>query len=253
MNVRITNIQRFCLHDGPGIRTTIFFKGCNLRCPWCCNPENIDYEINVFMENDIKKKWGYDISVEELYKEIIKDKDYYQDSGGITLSGGEPLLQIIKYEKLLEMLKHEKINICLETSLAASKQSLEIAIKYIDNYYIDVKILSKEKAKNVLNLDVNNYKENLKFLIKNNKNIILRFPINNEYTNYKDNINLICNLLKENSSLKIEIFKTHNLGESKYQKLNKPYKTIEEITNEEIEIVYKELKKYSNNVKIIEI
>lgn len=252
MKLRISNIQRFCLHDGPGIRTTIFFKGCNLKCPWCCNPENIDFEINEFIENGIEKKWGYDIEIQELYKEIMKDKDYYQTDGGITLSGGEALLQITKYEELLKMLKKDKINIYLETSLSVPSKNVEIAMKYIEDYFVDVKILLEKDAQEILNLNIENYENNLKLLIKNNKNIILRFPVNKEYTSDKKNIELIGNLLKENQNLKIEIFKTHNLGESKYQKLNKTYQKIEEVSDKEIDSIYKELKKYTQNIKIIE-
>ncbi len=252
MKVRISNIQRFCLHDGPGIRTTIFFKGCNLKCPWCCNPENMDYEIKEFEEEGIVKKWGYDIEIKDLYKEIMKDKDYYQNEGGITLSGGEALLQITKYEELLKMLKKEKINICLETSLAVPEKNVEIAMKYIDDYFVDVKILLKKEAQNILNLNIDLYQHNLDLLIKNNKNITLRFPVNKEYTSKQKNIELIGKVLKENASLKIEIFKTHNLGESKYQKLNKQYQKILEISDQELEAIYKALKRYTQNVKIIE-
>ena len=182
----------------------------------------------------------------------MKDKDYYQNEGGITLSGGEALLQITKYEELLKMLKKEKINICLETSLAVPEKNVEIAMKYIDDYFVDVKILLKKEAQNILNLNIDLYQHNLDLLIKNNKNITLRFPVNKEYTSKQKNIELIGKVLKENASLKIEIFKTHNLGESKYQKLNKQYQKILEISDQELEAIYKALKRYTQNVKIIE-
>ena len=74
MKVIISNIQRFSLHDGPGIRTTIFFKGCNLKCPWCSNPENIDFEIQEYEYQKEKGIYGYEIELEQLEKEILKDK-----------------------------------------------------------------------------------------------------------------------------------------------------------------------------------
>lgn len=252
MKVRISNIQRFCLHDGPGIRTTIFFKGCILKCPWCCNPENMDFDINYYMENDIKKQWGYDIEIEDLYNEIMKDKEYFQEDGGVTLSGGEALLQIERYESLLKKLKKENINICLETSLAVPQKNVEIAIKYIQDYYVDIKILIEKKAQEVLNLNIQNYKNNLELLIKNKKNITLRFPVNKEYTYESENIKLISNLLKENKTLKMEIFKTHNLGKSKYQKLNKIYNDFASISEVELKKLYNELLKYNKNIKIVE-
>ena len=105
MKVIVSNIQRFCLHDGPGIRTTVFFKGCSLNCPWCANPENIDFNIEEYSENGEKKHFGYEISLEELEKEIIKDEDYYMTGGGVTFSGGECLFQFKKIEPLLQKLK----------------------------------------------------------------------------------------------------------------------------------------------------
>ena len=132
MKVRITNIQRFCLSDGPGIRTTVFLKGCNLNCPWCANPENIEYEFNDYIkDNGEKGIFGYDIELENLFEEIMKDKEYYKmNNGGVTFSGGEPLLQIKRLEPILKKLKENKINICFETALNIPKDLLLIAIKY---------------------------------------------------------------------------------------------------------------------------
>lgn len=250
MKVRISNIQRFCVNDGPGIRTTIFFKGCQLHCPWCCNPENINFEMN---NNCSKELVGIDINLEKLYIEVMKDKDFYINNGGITLSGGEALLQIEKYEELLKKIKNDNINICLETSLAVNKRLLDIAIKYIDFYYIDVKILEKERAQKILNLNIDKYLNNLNYLISKRKNIVLRFPINKEYTYTKENIKLIKQLLKENPNLKIEIFKTHNLGKSKYEKLNLKYIEMSEDIDDIIKEVKKEFLTVNNNVKVIEI
>lgn len=90
MKVRVSNIQRFCLHDGPGIRTTVFLKGCNLKCPWCANPENIDFEIATYIDEVNKEKniIGKDINEDELFSEIMKDKHYYNfNNGGVTFSG----------------------------------------------------------------------------------------------------------------------------------------------------------------------
>ena len=155
MAVRITNIQHFSLDDGPGIRTTVFLKGCNLTCPWCCNPENISSEIESYSHNNQKESFGYDITLEELEKEILKDEVFYSENdGGVTFSGGEPLLQIKELEPLLKSLRSKNINICFETALSVPSELLEMAIEYIDEIFIDVKILDKNDAKNVLNLDL---------------------------------------------------------------------------------------------------
>ena len=91
---RIFNIQRYSIHDGPGIRTIVFFKGCVMRCAWCCNPESQQFEIQTLAEGDKVKVMGRDVSVSDIMPEILADLPYYRRSGGgVTLSGGEVLCQ----------------------------------------------------------------------------------------------------------------------------------------------------------------
>ena len=124
----VTNIQHFCLHDGYGIRTTVFLKGCSLRCPWCANPENINMNIEKYVEKlnnkEIEKNYGFNITIDELYSEIVKDKNFYSNGGGVTFSGGEPILQINELEDLLIKLNNENINITFETALFVPKDYL---------------------------------------------------------------------------------------------------------------------------------
>ena len=104
MKILITNVQRFSLHDGPGIRTTVFLKGCSLHCPWCANPENIDFVIEPYIKDDINTTIGQYVSCDELYELIMRDKVFY-DGGGVTFSGGEALIQMDVLKPLLERLK----------------------------------------------------------------------------------------------------------------------------------------------------
>ena len=169
MKVRITNIQRFCLSDGPGIRTTVFLKGCNLKCPWCANPENIDYNFNKYIDkNGEIKVFGYDIELNDLFNELMKDKNFYRlNNGGITFSGGEPLLQIKKIEPLLKKIKDEKINICFETSLNVPQELVKIAIDYADEFIVDIKILDRSLALNILKFDLDLYYNNINLVLNN--------------------------------------------------------------------------------------
>ena len=160
----LTNIQRFSLHDGPGIRTTVFLKGCNLKCPWCANPENMDFKLIKYFNEETKEEgyFGNEIEISKLYNEIIKDKAYYKmNNGGVTFSGGEPLLQIKALEPLLIKLKNENINICIETALQVSTELVRIAAKYIDEFIVDIKILDNEKCKDILNGNLELYYKNL--------------------------------------------------------------------------------------------
>ena len=255
MAVRITNIQHFSLDDGPGIRTTVFLKGCNLTCPWCCNPENINFEMESYSHNNQKESFGYDIPLEELEKEILKDEVFYSENdGGVTFSGGEPLLQIKELEPLLKSLRSKNINICFETALSVPSELLEMAIDYMDEIFIDVKILDKNDAKNVLNLDLDLYFDNLELINSSNlnkENVIFRIPLNNEYTLREENIKLILKLIERYPDFKVEIFKTHNLAKSKYESLEKEFNQFSDVSDELIDEIYDKIKKLNPNVSII--
>lgn len=258
MAIRITNIQRFCLNDGPGIRTTVFLKGCNLHCPWCANPENLSYALQYyykqeqcrqnlcdkkecclalqngegFLENNVDSErnlcsynaigiYGQDYSTEELLKEILKDEVYMQINGGVTFSGGEALLQIRELEEVLMKLKEKKIHIAIETALFVSTQLLEIALEYVDFFYVDVKILETNSCKEVLGADVDLFKKNVKRLTQTEKEVVFRVPGNRQYTLTDKNIMLLKEFFCSYSDYKVELFQVHNLAESKYNSLGK--------------------------------
>lgn len=241
MKVRITDIQHFSLHDGVGIRTTVFLKGCSINCPWCANPECISSEI--------EGEFGMDITLKELETEILKDKPFYETGGGVTFSGGEPLLQIEKLEPLLKSLKNKNINICFETSLFIPKEYLKIANKYCDEYIVDIKILTSTESKNILNGNIDQYLNNLPFL--NLNKTTFRVPLN-EFTITNENINLISNLLKDFKPKKLEIFKIHNLARRKYDILGKKF-YFKEVSNEQLQEIYEKLKLIISNTEIIDI
>lgn len=241
MKVRITNIQHFSLHDGSGIRTTVFLKGCSINCPWCANPECISPKID--------GEFGYDITLEDLEKEILKDKPYYKTGGGVTFSGGEPLLQIKNYEQILNSLKNNNINICFETSLFIPEKCLELANKYGDEFIVDIKILNEIECKNILNGNINQYLNNLSLLDLNKTTF--RIPLN-EFTLTYENINLISELLRKFKAKKLEIFKIHNLAREKYETLNKEF-YFKEVSDEQIQEVYEKFREIIPNTDIIEI
>ena len=256
MKVRVSNIQRFCLHDGPGIRTVVFLKGCNLRCPWCANPENIDYEFTKYYDkvNHENRIVGYDIEAIDLYDEIIKDEVYFSlNNGGVTFSGGEPLLQIKNLEPLLKKLKNHNINIAIETNLQVPTEYVKIAIKYVDEFIIDIKILDNELNKKILQGDIDLYMKNIETLDKKNKIDTFRIPLSNEYTLTKKNQELILSFLKKYKCKKTEIFKIHNLAESKYQAIGKNMISFSEVSDDLILEFYNKIKNIAVNIKIIKL
>lgn len=235
MKVKITDIQHFSLHDGAGIRTTVFLKGCNLKCPWCANPECIS--------PNMEKGFGQYISLDELEAEILKDEPYYSTGGGVTFSGGEPLLQIKELEPLLKRLD---INIAFETALFAGENLVKIANEYADELIIDIKMLNSENAKNVLGGNVNQFLSNLDFI--DLSKTTFRIPV----TKYGlADTKEICDLIEKYPPRKIEIFKLHNLAKRKYEILEKDFYT-ENVTDTQINDFKNQLQKTFDNVEIID-
>ena len=239
MTLRITNIQHFSLHDGPGIRTTVFLKGCNLKCPWCANPECISSEI--------QGDFGYDISLDKLENEIIKDKPFYETGGGVTFSGGEPLLQINNLEPLLNSLKNKNINICFETALFVPEKYLKIAKKYSDEFIVDIKMIDSINCKEVIGGKISQFLNNLELL--DLEKTTFRIPMTK--FSLKDT-ELILDLLKNYKPKHLEIFELHNLAKSKYDILNKE-QYYEKIDDNQINEFHEKLKKIIPNAEIIEI
>ena len=121
MKGRIFNIQRFSIHDGPGIRTIVFFKGCRMRCAWCSNPESQRWDIETLIEGGKEKTVGYDVTVEEIMPEILADIPYYRRSGGgVTLSGGEVLCQADFAAELLKACKAAGLHTAIESAASTS-------------------------------------------------------------------------------------------------------------------------------------
>lgn len=268
MSVLITNIQRTSLHDGDGIRTTVFFKGCTLDCPWCANPENISPKIEYYFEekNCIKDNFtclcnkdctiisdctdyssvscpigaintfGKEYTEEDLYNELLKDKIYYSISnGGITFSGGEPLLQLYKLEKLLKKLCKDKINTAIETSLFCPDNLLKEVINYISFFYVDVKSLEKNIVENMLGGNLELYLHNIDTLFRYSKNIVFRLPLVKNITVTENSLNLLNTFLSNYRPLRVEYFSVHNLAKEKYKKLKKSF-----IHFSEVDEAYKE-------------
>lgn len=268
MNERplITNIQRFSLHDGPGIRTTVFTKGCSLRCPWCSNPENLNPIIESYVKDGESGTYGEYHSCEEIYAEVMKDRPFYGNKltnqkhcgkcltleklpGGVTFSGGEALLQADKLELLFAMLKKADIHMAMETCLFAHERFLGIALNYMNLFYVDVKLLDEEKCLEVEQGDLKLYLSNLELLFSRrggNFPVVFRIPVIGSYTDTKENMDQVLGLLRNYTPEKVELVKGHNLGNDKYKSLSLPIPDYKEVSNEFL----KEYKKEIDNLGI---
>ena len=216
----ITNIQRFSLHDGPGIRTTVFFKGCTLHCPWCSNPENICRDKEEYQKDGQRGIYGVPYSESMVYNEVIKDENYYFEEGGVTLSGGEALLYVNQVLPLLKRFHKDGISIAVETSLFIPTEHLKAALPYIQYFIVDMKIMDEQKCNRILGGNLDLYKRNLEYLTSKRK-IVIRIPVISGYTDDKENIvSMIAELKKNKNGIeKIELLRGHHLGNPKYRTL----------------------------------
>ena len=137
---RIFDIQRYSIHDGSGIRTIVFLKGCVLRCKWCCNPESQEYKIQTMTVQGKPKVIGQDATVREVLETVGRDRTYYRRSnGGMTLSGGESLCQPAFCEALLRGAKERGLTTAMESMACADWKVIERILPYLDTYLMDIK------------------------------------------------------------------------------------------------------------------
>lgn len=241
-SVLYTNIQRFSLHDGPGIRTTVFLKGCSLRCPWCSNPENLISQVQRYIKDGQEGIYGRYAATDELYTEVMKDRDFYIGEiddysisdykdidrlpGGVTFSGGECLLQTGQLSPLLKRLHAEHIHTVAESCLFVPERNLLSVIQWIDLFYVDIKILDKNLCRTQIHGDLDLYLGNLDLLMRSKKPVVMRVPVIGGYTENMANRYNTAELIARYASksyanlLKIELLKEHNLGKDKYISLS---------------------------------
>ncbi len=259
MNGLIFNIQRFCINDGPGIRTTVFFKGCPLRCVWCHNPESQSSDKQImfysdkcthcgkcknltidntdfFCPNEAKEICGKTVTTDEVITEVMKDYEFYKNSGGgITLSGGEPLFQFEFALAILKKAKENNLHTAIETCGFAPQNKIKQIAEYTDLFLFDFKEGKPELHKAYTGVDNALILQNLFLLNELKKDIVLRCPIIPGYNNRMENYNKICDLANNlKSIIAIEIEAYHSLGENKYVSLSRKHPEISELDEKEL-------------------
>ncbi len=266
MRGRIFDIQRFSIHDGPGIRTLVFLKGCPLRCLWCHNPEGInpDPELSFIPEKCIGCGYcfracprhahemidgshvldrskctvcgacteecyagaleliGREVSVEEVMREVLSDRPFYETSGGgMTLSGGEPLMQIDFTEALLAAAKDVHVHCCVETCGYADFTCFERIIRYVDLFLYDVKEIDDDRHIEFTGVPTGKIIENLRRLHDAGASIRVRVPVIPGYNDREDTFRGIADLVKGLPNLEgVELMPYHHLGSDKRRRLD---------------------------------
>lgn len=251
---RIFDIQRFSTHDGPGIRTIVFLKGCALRCRWCCNPESQSYEIETMLQNGKPKIMGRDVTVKEVLSEVLQDRPYYNRSGGgITLSGGESLLQPDFAVALLKACKDNGVNTAIETTGFASAEVIERFLPYLDTVLMDIKHINSDKHKEFTKQPNERILENAKLIASKAKKLIIRVPV---IPTFNDTVDEIADIAAFTASLpnvnEIHLLPYHNMGRDKYTGLGRDYEMgdIKSPTNELMEVLKQTAEQFGLKVQI---
>ncbi len=297
----VFNIQHFTIHDGPGIRTELFLKGCPLKCEWCGNPESwkgyiqpgvykskcisnekcgsceevcpdksmLNFESGKLTSIDSSKctnclacydacpadaikQWGKSMSVKECMKEIVKDKGYYERSGGgVTISGGEPLIQSDFVLEIFKECKEEGIHTCCESSFHTNWKEIEKILPYTDLIISDIKHMDTDIHKKHTGVDNKKILENLKKLANEETEFILRIPVipnvNDDMANIEATADFILNELNGRVRT-LQLLSFMRLGEEKYCSLSMPYKMKDvELDRESFQEYVEELASYFNS------
>ncbi|MEA4854308.1 MAG: glycyl-radical enzyme activating protein [Christensenella sp.] len=267
--LEVMEIERFAVHDGPGIRTTVFLQGCPLHCPWCANPEsqtikkkllyqqqkcigcggcakacpndaifmrdgrpNFDRErcqtcgtcVSVCPQNALRIS-GSTMTVDEILSTVLRDRDYYENSGGgMTVSGGEPFVQYNGFLELLQKAKHAGLHTAVETTGNVSEARFLEALPYIDLLLFDVKHTDAAQLENVTGADAALIMDNLRRAAAlSPEKIVLRVPVIPTFNFDSAVIESIFNLAAELGIREVHLLPYHTLGKGKYEQLGGSY------------------------------
>lgn len=252
---RIFDIQKYSIHDGPGIRTIIFLKGCALRCKWCCNPESQSYEIERMIFENKEKIMGQDVTVADVMDVVRQDSFYYNRSGGgMTLSGGEALLQPEFAIGLLRACHDMGINTAIETTAIASWEVIEQFLPHLDYVLMDIKHMNSEKHKAFTRQPNERILENARRIAESGMTeLTIRTPVIPTFNNTPEEIMSISKFASSLPGVKHHhLLPYHRLGQGKYEGLGRKYELdeIEPMTNEYMNMLLESAKKAAPSLEI---
>ena len=247
---RIFDIQRYSIHDGTGIRTIVFLKGCVLRCRWCCNPESQEYQIQTMFVQGKPKVIGEDVTVGEVMETVLKDRPYYRRTGGgLTLSGGESLCQPAFARDLLRAARESGISTAMESMGYAEYQVIEEILPYLDQYLLDIKHMDPDKHKEFTGKGNQRMLENAgKIAASGQTELSIRIPVIPGFNDTEQEIRDIARFAKEIGHVRrIHLLPYHRLGQDKYAGLGRTYLMgdVEPPENAKMELLLQAAKKES--------
>lgn len=205
---RVFEIQRFCIHDGPGIRTTVFLAGCPLRCAWCQNPEGLDRDA------------GTALTPLEILAEVLKDRPYYDSSGGgLTVSGGEPLLQPNSLRVLLDEAKGHGLHTCVQTSGAAPEESLAGLLECVDLFQFDLKHMDSGRHRELTGAGTTRIHRNARYLRERGAHVQFRMPLLPGINDTAEHLDRVASFVLEHGARELRLVPYHRLYLDKYAAL----------------------------------
>ena len=273
----IFDIQRSSFVDGEGVRTAVFFKGCNLKCRWCHNPEGISPkkqmlfykskckgcekckqicaqeekqctfcgECTIMCPYEAREVCGKEYDVSQLLNIILKDCPIYEKSGGgVTFSGGECMLQIDFLVEILKACKEQGINTAIDTAGNVPFSYFERVLPYVDTFLYDIKCINSELHKEYTGSTNHRILSNFVKLCKKSKKVVVRVPVIGGFNDTKEEISQILQFLKGKNIEKVEILRYHNMGAHKCEGAGVPfYEFVSPNENEinEIKEMFKEI------------
>jgi pyruvate formate lyase activating enzyme len=232
LNSLLFDIRHYTIHDGPGIRTTVFFKGCPLRCRWCHNPESQDTgvgHVKVSRELD-GRRFENQLTVGswqlagEVMKEIAKDDVFYRESGGgVTFSGGEPLMQAEALQELLVLCREQGYKTAIDTCGHAEPAALHTVMELADLWLFDLKLMDDIKHVEYTGVSNELALQNLETIANRGKEIVIRFPLIPGITDTIDNTREVAQLMLKLGLKRIDILPFHDIARYKYLRTGKEY------------------------------
>lgn len=229
----VFDIRSFSIHDGPGLRTTVFLKGCLLRCNWCHNPESQSCLIEKTTVNQplgpdniqVEKNIGRKISVSEILSQLLADRPFFEESGGgLTISGGEPLFQPEFSKAILQHAKNCGIHTAIDTSGFAAKKVFADVTDAADLVLFDLKLANNDEHQYFTGQSNVQILKNLQSLSQSGKPYFIRIPLIPEITDTRDNLNALRNIVMNLAHLqRIDLLPFHPAARTKYERMNMIY------------------------------
>lgn len=224
MKARIFNIQKFSINDGPGIRTAVFFMSCPLSCRWCSNPESQNRFSEAVLALADQELIGWEYTVEEVMEEVLKDKPFYDKSGGgMTLTGGEVLQQADFAALLADAARKENIHVAVETCGHASSRLFLDFISHVDLLLYDFKHIDRQKHFEGTGVYNDLILENLRLAVSSGKPVIARLPVIPGFNDSLEDAAAMAKALKDLQVKTVHLLPFHQFGENKYKKLGVDY------------------------------